>query len=60
MYLKELIEDACQKGSRIINNKGGKIGDNYVFPTILHPVTNEMRTYEEQFGPIIPQLSSMM
>ena len=23
MYLKELIEDACKKGSKIINNKGG-------------------------------------
>ena len=55
MYLKELIEDACQKGSKIINNKGGEIGDNFVFPTILHPVTNKMRIFhEEQFGPIIP------
>ena len=55
MYLKELIEDACKKGSKIINNKGGEIGDNFVFPTILHPVTNKMRIFhEEQFGPIIP------
>ena len=55
LYLKELILDACQKGSKIINNKGGEIGDNFVFPTILHPVTDEMRIFhEEQFGPIIP------
>ena len=54
-YLKELIDDACQKGAKIINEKGGQIGDNFVFPTVLHPVTNEMRIFhEEQFGPIIP------
>ena len=54
-YLKELIDDACQKGAKIINKRGGEIGDNYVFPTILFPVSNEMRVFhEEQFGPIIP------
>lgn len=54
-YLKELIDDACQKGAKIINKKGGEIGDNYVFPTILYPVTNNMRVFhEEQFGPIVP------
>ncbi len=54
-YLKELIDDACQKGAKIVNSKGGEIGQNFVFPTVLHPVTNEMRIFhEEQFGPVIP------
>ena len=54
-YLKELIDDACQKGAEVINNKGGEIGDNFVFPTVLFPVNNSMRVFhEEQFGPIIP------
>ena len=54
-YLKELIDDACLKGANIVNKKGGEIGDNFVFPTVLFPVNNEMRIFhEEQFGPIIP------
>lgn len=54
-YLSELIKDACQKGAKIVNNKGGEIGDNFVFPTVLFPVTNDMKIFhEEQFGPIIP------
>ena len=55
LYLKELIDDACQKGAKIINKKGGEIGKNFVFPTVLFPVTDDMRIFhEEQFGPIIP------
>tara|TARA_B100000989_G_scaffold112271_1_gene82396 strand:- start:1805 stop:3361 length:1557 start_codon:yes stop_codon:yes gene_type:complete len=54
-YLRELIEDACKKGAQVVNKKGGEIGDNYVFPTILFPVSNDMRIFhEEQFGPIVP------
>lgn len=54
-YLKELIDDACEKGAKIVNKKGGEIADNYVFPTVLYPVSDDMRIFhEEQFGPIIP------
>lgn len=54
-YLKELIDDACLKGAKIVNTKGGEIGENFVFPTILFPVSSDMRIFqEEQFGPIIP------
>lgn len=54
-YLKGLIDDACQKGAKIVNEKGGEIGDNFVFPTVLFPVSNDMKIFhEEQFGPIIP------
>lgn len=54
-YIKELIDDALEKGARIINEKGGEISDNYIYPAVLYPVTKEMRVYkEEQFGPVVP------
>jgi glyceraldehyde-3-phosphate dehydrogenase (NADP+) len=57
-YIQELIDDALAKGARIINKKGGKQFDNYIWPAVLYPVTKDMRVYkEEQFGPVIPVLS---
>ncbi|MGK7391149.1 MAG: NADP-dependent glyceraldehyde-3-phosphate dehydrogenase [Candidatus Cyclobacteriaceae bacterium M2_1C_046] len=57
-YIKELIDDALAKGAKIINNKGGEMLENYIFPAVLYPVTKDMRVYkEEQFGPVIPVLS---
>lgn len=57
-YIQELIDDAVQKGAKILNKKGGQHFDNYIWPAVLYPVTKDMRVYqEEQFGPIIPILS---
>jgi glyceraldehyde-3-phosphate dehydrogenase (NADP+) len=57
-YIQELIDDAVNLGAKIINDKGGNISDNYIFPAVMYPVNKEMRLYkEEQFGPIIPILS---
>ncbi|MEO9893918.1 NADP-dependent glyceraldehyde-3-phosphate dehydrogenase [Aurantibacter sp.] len=57
-YIQELIDDAIAKGAKIINKKGGKRFDNYIWPAILYPVTKDMRVYqEEQFGPVIPVVS---
>lgn len=54
-YIRELIEDAQEKGAKILNERGGQISENYIFPAVLYPVTKEMRVYfEEQFGPVIP------
>ena len=54
-YIQELIDDAKIKGAGIINDKGGKTTENYIFPAVLYPVTKDMRVYqEEQFGPVIP------
>jgi glyceraldehyde-3-phosphate dehydrogenase (NADP+) len=54
-YLKELIADACNKGARIMNQKGGTIIDNIMVPAVLYPVNDKMRIFhEEQFGPIVP------
>ncbi|AKA36465.1 aldehyde dehydrogenase [Flagellimonas lutaonensis] len=57
-YIKELLDDAVQKGAQVQNRKGGEITDNFIWPAVLYPVTKDMRVYqEEQFGPIIPVLS---
>ncbi len=54
-YIQELIDDAVAKGAKVLNKKGGKRFDNYIWPAVLYPVTKDMRVYqEEQFGPIIP------
>lgn len=54
-YIQDLIDDALQKGAKVINTKGGNKSDNFIFPAVLYPVNEEMRVYqEEQFGPLIP------
>lgn len=54
-YIQELIDDALEKGAKILNEKGGKTTENYIFPAVLFPVTKDMRVFqEEQFGPVIP------
>ncbi|MDC6351409.1 NADP-dependent glyceraldehyde-3-phosphate dehydrogenase [Zeaxanthinibacter sp. PT1] len=57
-YIQELIDDALEKGAKIINEKGGERSENYIWPAVLYPVTKDMRVYrEEQFGPVIPVMS---
>lgn len=57
-YIQELIDDALQKGASILNEKGGKTVENYIFPAVLYPVTKNMRVFtEEQFGPVVPIVS---
>jgi glyceraldehyde-3-phosphate dehydrogenase (NADP+) len=57
-YIKALLDDAQLQGASILNNKGGQISENYIFPAVLFPVNKEMRVYhEEQFGPVIPIVS---
>jgi glyceraldehyde-3-phosphate dehydrogenase (NADP+) len=54
-YIQELIDDALGNGARILNKKGGTRFDNFIWPAVLYPVTEQMRVYEEeQFGPVIP------
>lgn len=54
-YIKELIADALEKGAKILNEKGGVLTDNFIFPAVLYPVNTGMKVYsEEQFGPVIP------
>lgn len=54
-YLLGLVEDARAKGARVLNPGGGRVVHGYFTPTVLYPVTPDMRIYtEEQFGPILP------
>lgn len=54
-YLKELVDDAVSKGSKIMNEGGGDMDKSFFYPAVLYPVNKEMRIFrEEQFGPIIP------
>ena len=56
-YIQELIDDAKEKGASILNTKGGKTTENFIFPAVLFPVNKTMRVFdEEQFGPVIPIL----
>ncbi|WP_178990493.1 NADP-dependent glyceraldehyde-3-phosphate dehydrogenase [Winogradskyella schleiferi] len=55
IYIQGLIDDATEKGAKVINDKGGETTENYIFPAVLYPVTKDMRVFqEEQFGPVIP------
>ena len=57
-YINDLIEDAKEKGARVLNKRGGEISNNYIFPAVLYPANEQMRVYkEEQFGPVIPVIS---
>ncbi len=57
-YISDLIDDATQKGAKIINKNGGKKFKNFVFPAVLFPVNDKMNVYkDEQFGPVIPVIS---
>ena len=54
-YIQGLIDDALEKGAKIINEKGGKRTENYIYPAVLYPVNKDMEVFhEEQFGPVIP------
>jgi len=57
-YMQSLIEDAVEKGAKIVNKNGGKLigGEStLMIPAVLYPITPGMRVYEEeQFGPVIP------
>ena len=57
-YISDLIDDATQKGAKIINKNGGKKFKNFVFPAVLYPVNDKMNVYkDEQFGPVVPVIS---
>lgn len=54
-WLSHLIEDAIEKGARVVNKNGGETIDNMMLPTALFPVDMDMQISKvEQFGPVIP------
>ena len=46
-YLKELVDDAVQKGATILNEGGGAMRDRISIPAVLYPVSSDMRVWEE-------------
>lgn len=54
-YLKECLDDAKEKGAKIINPHGGESLESFFYPAIVYPINSQMKLYrEEQFGPVIP------
>ncbi len=47
-YLKKIINDAIDKGAKIVNQRGGKIDRSFVSPTVLYPVNKDMIVYQEE------------
>lgn len=53
-FLDGLLRDALAKGAQIVGS-GGPLDETFFAPTIVCPVTPDMRLFrEEQFGPLAP------
>ena len=53
--ISQWIQDAQNKGAKIVNPGGGKFTGNLFYPTVLYPAASDMEIYNiEQFGPLIP------
>lgn len=56
-YLNTLVEDALNKGAKVVNRFGGQVNETFFFPAILYPVNPDMQVFrDEQFGPVVPVL----
>jgi glyceraldehyde-3-phosphate dehydrogenase (NADP+) len=56
-FLAALVEDAQQRGARVVNRDGGMVAGTFFYPALVYPVAEGMRLYrEEQFGPVVPVL----
>lgn len=54
-FVQELIDDALQKGARVLT--GNRREGNLLYPTLVDGVTTDMRlAWEEPFGPVLPIL----
>jgi len=54
-HMQELIQDAIEKGAKIINPNGSRSNKTIMFPAVVYPVTEKMKLYAvEQFGPVVP------
>mmetsp|Transcript_25491 Transcript_25491/g.42740 ORF Transcript_25491/g.42740 Transcript_25491/m.42740 type:complete len:539 (+) Transcript_25491:254-1870(+) len=54
-YIRDVVADAVSKGAKVVNTRGGLMDSSIVAPTVIYPVTPDMRAYEEeQFGPLVP------
>jgi len=52
--IKTLLDDAIKKGATVVSGGNVNIKDNYVEPTILTDVTEDMKIMQEEvFGPVM-------
>lgn len=52
--LQAFVQDAIERGARVVNRGGQSLGTFYR-PAVVYPITPAMRLYsEEQFGPVVP------
>jgi aldehyde dehydrogenase (NAD+) len=57
-HMTRLVEDAKEKGAKVINEGGGASGGTLFYPAVVYPVKEGMLLYrEEQFGPIVPVMA---
>ncbi|GAB3546090.1 aldehyde dehydrogenase family protein [Spirosoma fluminis] len=56
--IKELVDDAVQKGATVTLGGQMNADQNFIEPTILEGVTNDMRVMQDEiFGPVLPVLT---
>ncbi|WP_375444885.1 aldehyde dehydrogenase family protein [uncultured Fibrella sp.] len=56
--VKGLIDDAARKGATVLMGGRTNEADNYVEPTMIDGVTDEMQVMQEEiFGPVLPVVS---
>ena len=51
-YMKQLLEDAIEKGAKVMNKEGGTVvggaNSTLMVPAVLYPVIPDMRIYHEE------------
>ncbi len=53
--MKALVDDALEKGARIVNRNGGIANRTFYYPAVVFPIDARMALYTvEQFGPVVP------
>ncbi len=53
-HLHKLVQDALDKGARIVN-RGGVANGTFYRPPVVFPIRPDMQLYSvEQFGPVVP------
>ena len=53
--MQALVDDAREKGARIVNRHGGVANRTFYYPAVVFPVDARMALYTvEQFGPVVP------
>ncbi|GAB2540801.1 aldehyde dehydrogenase family protein [Spirosoma aerophilum] len=56
--IRELLDDAVSKGATIVHGGSMNADKNFVEPTILEQVTDNMRVMQDEiFGPLLPVLT---